>query len=147
MAVHAGKTNEKKIHATKQGGSISGRGTIVEIFGIKIATDWAGKEDWISERKKGAFADKTKIVILALDSIKLSTEHRREKGEVKERKLMRRHRGVWDPRDTTIHTREEGPTVQLREDSEVASKWISGQYSQGQKYRGRIGQVQKTMYS
>ena len=29
----------------------------------------------------------------------------------------------------------------------MASKWINGQHSLGQKYRRRIGQVQKTLYS
>ena len=47
--------------------------------------------------------------------------------------------------DKTIHTREEGPTVQLCGDSEVAGKWIHGDYSLRQKYCGRIGQIQKTL--
>ena len=32
-------------------------------------------------------------------------------------------------------------------DSNVACKWINGNYSLGQEYGGRIGQVQKTLYS
>ena len=35
---------------------------------------------------------------------------------------------VLGPGDRTIHFREEGPTGQLRGDSEVAGKWINGQY-------------------
>ena len=42
-----------------------------------------------------------------------------------------------------LHTLEEGPTVQLCGDGEVAGKWTSGFYSVGQKYRGRSGQIQK----
>ena len=35
----------------------------------KIATDWAGGEDWVSERKKRkSLADKTAFVTFALDS-------------------------------------------------------------------------------
>ena len=56
---------------------------------------------------------------MRLDSVKLSTVHRKEKAKG-EKKVNA---------DTTIHTREEGPTAQLCGDSEVVSKWISGQYS------------------
>ena len=41
--------------------------------------------------------------------------------------------------DTIIHMREEGPTVQLCGDSEVAGKWINGQYSLGLMYKGKKG--------
>ena len=42
----------------------------------KIATDWAGKEDWINKRKKHyALEDKTSFVTFTLDSVKPSTEH------------------------------------------------------------------------
>ena len=58
---------------------------------------------------------------------------------------MRRHQG---PADKTVHTREDGPTVQLCGDSEVAGKRNNGQYYLGQKFRGTIGQIQKkTLYS
>ena len=63
----------------------------------KIATEWAGKEDWMSERKKkGALADKNKFATFALNIVKLSTAHRKEKGErPKETRLKRRHQGTW----------------------------------------------------
>ena len=49
--------------------------------------------------------------------------------------------------DTTVYTLGDGPTVHLCGDSDVACKWINGEYSLGHKYRGRIGQVQKTLHS
>ena len=51
---------------------------------------------------------------------------------------MIKHQGSWEPADTIVYTREEGPTVQLCGDSEVAGKWISGQYSLGQMFRGTL---------
>ena len=51
------------------------------------------------------------------------------------------------PAETATHTRVSGPTVHLCADSNVACKWISGQYYLGQRYRGRIGQIQKTLHS
>ena len=46
---------------------------------------------------KSTFVDKYKFVTFALDSVKLSTLHRKfVKG--KERRLKRRHQGTWDPR-------------------------------------------------
>ena len=99
------------------------------------------------KEKKGAFADKTKFPTLALDSVKLSIVHGKEKGEGKEKTVDEKTPRDLGPADTTIHTREEGPTVQLCGDSEVASKWMHGQDSLGQKDRGRIGQVRKTLYS
>ena len=68
-----------------QGGNISGnRGNVWD----KIATDWAGKEDWMSERK-----NKVHLQIIpnsshfTFDSVKLSTVHRKEKGAGKENKI------------------------------------------------------------
>ena len=45
---------------------------------------------------------------------------------------------VLGPADKNIHIRDEGPTVLLCGDSD------DGHYDLGQKYKGRIGQIQKT---
>ena len=55
---------------------------------------------------------------------------------------MKRHQG---PADKTVHTREDGPTVRLCGDSEVAGKRNNGQCYLGQKFRGTIGQIQKNI--
>ena len=92
----------------------------------------------MSERTKHyALEDKTKFVTFALDGVKLSTEHRKEKGKGK--KVDDKAPRVLGPADTIIHAREEGPTVQRCGDSEVACKRTKGQYYLGQKYRGRFG--------
>ena len=45
-----------------------------------MASDWAGKEDWISKRNdKKSVVDKTEIVTIVLDGMKLSTAHRKMK--------------------------------------------------------------------
>ena len=114
----------------------------------KIVTDWAGKEDWMRERKvKSALIDKSKFVTFAHDRVKMSTVHRKERGEGRGKKVNGKRLGDLGSADTTIHTRAEGPTVQPCGVSEVASKWVNGQYSLGQKYRGRISLIQKTLYS
>ena len=106
--------------------------------------EWVGEEDWISERtQKCTPADETNFVTFALDSVTLSTVHRREKVKVMVRKSARKR---LEPADATKNTREEGPTVQLCGDSEVVGKWINGRYSLGQTYQGTIGQIQKTLY-
>ena len=89
---------------------------------------------------KSTLVDKYKFVTFALDSVNLSTVYRKH-CEGTERRLKRRHQGTWDPRIPPSHTREDGPTVQLRGDS--VCKWINGECSLGQEFRGRIGQVQK----
>ena len=40
---------------------------------IRLTTEWAGKEDWMSQRKYDALEDKTQFVTFALDSVILST--------------------------------------------------------------------------
>ena len=50
----------------------------------KIATDWAGEDDWISKRKnKKSMVDKTEFVTFVLDSMKLSTARSKMKGKGK----------------------------------------------------------------
>ena len=46
-----------------------------------------------------------------------------------------------------MHTREGGPTVQLCGDSNVACKWINGEYVQGTKYTDTIGKVHRILHS
>ena len=79
--------------------------------------------------------------------MKLSTVHRKEKSKGIGKKVKEKTQRDLGPADTTIHTRADGPTVQLCGDSEVTRKWVNGQYSVGQKDRGRVGQVQKTLRS
>ena len=53
---------------------------------------------------------------------------------------------VLGPADTIIHTREEGPTVQLCGDSEVAGKWINGQHSVALEHRGKMVESQNIVF-
>ena len=100
---------------------------------------------FLNSKQGGALADKTQFATITLDNVKLSTVQRKkkEKGKKVDEKTPR----VLGPADTIIHTREEGPTVQFCGDSEVAETWINGHCSLGLKYRGTIGQIQKTLYS
>ena len=56
--------------------------------------------------------DEKRFVTFALDSVNLSTVHRTRKGE--KQKVDDKAPRILGPSDKTIHTREEGPTVQLR---------------------------------
>ena len=70
----------------------------METSGSKLATEWAGKRDCMSARRmKSTLADKNKFATFALDSVKQTTVHLKNKGEGKG-SLRRRHRGTWDPR-------------------------------------------------
>ena len=51
------------------------------------------------------------------------------------------------PEDITVHTRGGGPTVQLCGESNVACKWINGEFAQGTKYKDTIGKIQKILHS
>ena len=50
----------------------------------KMATCWAGKEDWMIARKKqNSSEDKYKFITYILNEMKLSTEHRQTKNKDK----------------------------------------------------------------
>ena len=104
----------------------------------KLATESAGKEDWMIIKRAVccALEGEKRFVNFSQDSVNFSTVHRTRKGP-KEKVDDKAPRDL-DPRTQPfIHFREEGPTVHLCGDSEVAGKWISGHYSLGQKYLGR----------
>ena len=68
----------------------------------KLATDWAGKEEWMIERKvKSTLVDKYRFVTSALDSVKLSTVHRRKLVEGKGKKIKEKTPRDLGPADTT----------------------------------------------
>ena len=50
-------------------------------------------------------------------------------------------------KNTPEEKRSEGPTAQLCGDSNVACKWINGEFVQGTKCKETIGKIQKTLYS
>ena len=89
--------------------------------------------DGFSERHK------YKFITYILKTMKLRTEHRKiEKIDGEKQKTPR----DLCPGDTTVHRRE-GPTVQLCGDSNVACKWINGEFAQGTKYKEMIGKILK----
>ena len=96
----------------------------------------------MNERKKCALVDKTNFVTFALDDAKLSIVHSKEKGKEMAKKVDKKTPRDLELADTTIYTREEGPTVQRCGDSEVVGKWINGWYSLGKKHQGQMNQIQ-----
>ena len=112
--------------------------------------------------KKNTTEEKYKFVSSVLSKMKQSTEHRKSKSEDREKKIMEktpRDLGPEDgdnkfkektprdlgPEDSTLHTRSEGPTVQLCGDSNVTCKGINAEFSLVTKYKEEIGQVQKDL--
>ena len=80
----------------------------------KIVTSWAGKEDWMEARKKkNTPEEKYKFVTFVPSKMKLPTEHRNTKNKDKEKRIKENTPRDLGPEDTTVHTRSEGPTVQL----------------------------------
>ena len=77
--------------------------------------------------------------------MKLPTENRKiEKKSGDKKKKTLRDLGLGD---NTIHTRADRPTVQQYGDSNVACKWISGEFAQGTKYKDTIGKIQRILHS
>ena len=76
-----------------------------------------------------------------------TTQHRQT--ENKDKVKMFEKKTPWDlgPEDITVHTREGGPTVQLCGDSNVAFKWINGEFAQGTKYKQTIWKFQRILHS
>ena len=81
--------------------------------------------------------DKYKFIAYILNKVKLTTEHRKTEKKDGERRFKKKTSRDLGPRDTTVHTREGGPTVQVCGDSNVACKWIYGEHAQGTKYKER----------
>ena len=73
-----------------------------------------------------------RFATFALDSVNHSTAHKTRTG--KKKNVDDKAPRILGPAVKTIHTREEGPTAQQCGDSEVAGKWIHGNYSWRQKY-------------
>ena len=89
----------------------------------KIATDWACKTDWMSERKKNfALTDTTIIATFTLECVKVSGK------KVDGGQSSTRVKKV--PQCSCVGT-------------EVAEKWINGQYSLGFKDRGKLAKFKK----
>ena len=112
----------------------------------KVVTEWARDEDWRREgARRQTIQDKSKFVTFALQSVTHSTLTRI--GKERKGKTEYRAPRILGPADRTIHIREEGPTVQRCGDSEVAVKWLNGQYALGQKCRGKNWPYLKDLYS
>ena len=110
----------------------------------KVATEWVRDEEWISKRVRcQTLEEKRKFVTFALKNVNHSTIPSTKTGRKKKDKTGDNVPRTLVPADKTIHIREDGPTVHLCGDSEVAVKWINGQYALGQK-KQRIGHIQKT---
>ena len=62
--------------------------------------------------------------------MKLSKEDRKISKKDGDKKFKKNTPGDLGLGDNTVHTREDGITVQLRGDSNVAFKWINGEFAQ-----------------
>ena len=77
--------------------------------------------------------------------MKLPTEHTKAANNILEQTLEEKATRDLGPEDITAHTRDEGPTVQLCGDSNVACKWINGEFAEGTKYKETIGERSKDL--
>ena len=89
--------------------------------------------------------DKYQVVTFVLDRTKRSIVHRKKKSKGIGKTIKDKTPKDLGPGDTTVHTRVDGPTVQMCGDSNVVCKWINGRYSLGQKNRGPIRQIHQTL--
>ena len=94
----------------------------------KAATRLADKENWMEARKKkNSTEEKYKFVTFVPSKQKPFTEHTKSKSKDIKNKVKDKPPRDFGPEDITIHTRSEGPTVQLSGDSDVTCKWINGE--------------------
>ena len=118
---------------TTQGGNTSVIGIIEGVSGTSWLPSGPVRRTGLVKEQYAMHLKITKrFVTFALDSVNHPTAHKTRTGNKKnvDDKAPR----ILGPAHKTIHTREEGPTVQLFGDSEVAGKWIHGNYSWRQNY-------------
>ena len=84
-----------------------------------------------SKKEENTPEEKYKLVTFVLKKMKLSNEHRKTKKKDKEKKL--------DPKIIQF-------IVQSCGDSNMACKWINGEFAQGTKYKETTGKIQKTLH-
>ena len=78
-----------------------------------MATCWAGEKDWMIKREEQTSPnDKYKFITYILNKMKFPTEHRKTEKICRKRFKKKTQRDL-GPGDTTVHTREGGPAVQL----------------------------------
>ena len=111
----------------------------------KVATEWPGDGDLACKRVRcQTLEDKKEQIchfcVAECQTLDNAQDKNWETTEVKIPRLL-------GPADVSNRTREEGATVQLCGDSDVAGKWISGFCALGQKYRQKIVFIQKTLHS
>ena len=80
-----------------------------------------------------------------LNKMKLPTEHRNTEKKDEDKRPKKKTPRELGPEDITVHTRGGGPTVQLCGESNVACKWINGEFAQGTKYKDTIGKRQNNL--
>ena len=71
----------------------------------------------------------------------------KQKNKDKEERFKKKTPRDLGPEDFTVHTRCEGPMVQLCGDNDVACRWINGEVAQGTKYKETIGKIQRILHS
>ena len=108
VAVHKGRLNEKRPvqpHKVETHVGWHNRGCVWD----KVATDWAGDEDWTRERKRcQTMEDKKRFVTSALRSVTHSTMRRTRNGKKNQEKTEDKVPRIRLSAGKTIHIREDG---------------------------------------
>ena len=114
----------------------------------KVASEWAGREEWSSKRKRCLTAeDRRDFITFALQSVKPSTVHRSRFEDKKQLSADRKEPRLVETPDTSINTREEGPTVQQCGDSNVAESGLIVIMLWDKNTEGKVGHIQKALHS
>ena len=114
----------------------------------KVAAEWAEmRTGFVKEQdaRQLKIEDEKRFVTFALQSVKLSTIPRTRTGKKTKEKTGDEVSRILGPQTNPSIIREDGPTVHLCGDSDVAGTWINGQYALGQKYREN-DHIQKTLH-
>ena len=83
----------------------------------------------IARKTQNSTEEEYKFITYILNKMKLPTVHK-PKNKDEEKRLKNKTPRDPGPEDITVHTRDEGATLQLCGDSNVACKWINGEFAQ-----------------
>ena len=101
----------------------------------------------IARKKPKSPEEKYKFIAYILNEMMLPAEHRQTENKVQEKKFKKKTPKDLGPKDTTVHTRERGCTVQLCGDNNVACKWINGEFAKRTEHTETIGNIQRLLHS
>ena len=119
------------------------RGTILDT----LVTERAQNNDRVTKgSEKDTIEDKRNFATFALDKMKLCTYHRKGKGRGKGKKKLSKVPRNLGLAHLVENERPDCTTLLLCGDSQVISQWTNGDFTEGGKYRKKVGASQRLLH-